>query len=302
MICKQNPCTAIANSIAEAITESKRTILLLSPSYVEGEWPEFEVQCALKESLRRNHRIIPIVHEPLDDVKQELSATLQHITDFITCLSWPTEEMLCNEKPGRLQLVVNRVKTQLFAVKNDDVDLRAAREDDFWKRLLLSLPKRKKDSEMHKIEDADEEAVTSLQSQTSLQSTTSETHELVRVSRTEKSNLFNRSYFDHVRTGLRPKAVQIVRPQPRQAADVTDNTSRPETQVDTQDATVDVAKPKQEQQAHVDTMQQVSKSSSAANGDSFSIREDMYEHEASSSSKLPKNVPCQGGATEAVAQ
>ena len=215
MICKQNPCTAIANSIAEAITESKRTILLLSPSYVEGEWPEFEVQCALKESLRRNHRIIPIVHEPLDDVKQELSATLQHITDYITCIKWPAEDLSQDSKSSSLHHTVNRIGKQLSSKKNDDVDPVTAKQDKFWKRLLLTLPKRKQQPESNKNLEDQDKSLKSFQSQCSVQSNTSETFELIRVERKEKSNLFNRGYLDDVHSVVKPKAVQVVHPRPR---------------------------------------------------------------------------------------
>ena len=48
-----------------------------------------------------------------------------------------------------------------------------------------------------------------------MQSNTSETFEFIQVERKEKSNLFNRSYFNSVHSVVKPKSVQVVHPQPR---------------------------------------------------------------------------------------
>ena len=154
----------------------------------------------------------------MDDVKQELSATLQHITDYITCIKWPAEDLYEDDKTSnihKLQRVINRIGKQLSSRKNDDVDPVTAREDEFWKRLLLTLPKRKQQPEEEKSVEKQDKSLKSYQSQCSMQSNSLETFEFMQVERKGKSNLFNRSYFNSVHSVVKPKSVQVVHPQPR---------------------------------------------------------------------------------------
>ena len=102
----------IAENLGEAIHDSKRTILLISPAFIEGQWPEFEVQCALMEWLGKSSRVIPIIYRPIDDVKHKISRSLSHLLKSITYLEWPQEG-------------------------------ESKKEAEFWRRLLLALPEKK---------------------------------------------------------------------------------------------------------------------------------------------------------------
>ena len=67
----------------------------------------------MTESLRKAHRIIPVIFQPIDDYRHNISPTLAHILESITYIEWP-------QKP-------------------DDNNAKA----EFWRRLKLSLPKKK---------------------------------------------------------------------------------------------------------------------------------------------------------------
>ena len=101
---------AIANNIVSAIERSRRTIMILSPEYVQSEWCRMEYQKAQHEMLKLKHKIIPIVLADITEVKN-IDTNLKSILNSVTYLEWPGNE--------------NSKKT-----------------DKFWKKLELSLPKK----------------------------------------------------------------------------------------------------------------------------------------------------------------
>lgn len=102
--------TAIANNIVSAIENSRRTIMILSPEYVQSEWCRMEYQKAQHEMLKLKHKIIPIVLADLSEVKN-MDKNLKSIMNSVTYLEWPGDN---NSK----------------------------QTDRFWKKLQLSLPKK----------------------------------------------------------------------------------------------------------------------------------------------------------------
>ncbi|XP_059155235.1 uncharacterized protein LOC131940564 [Physella acuta] len=108
------PGEPIANNIIHAIENSRRTIMVLSPSYVSSEWCRMEYQKAQYEMLRLKHKIIPIVLESVDDMP-EMDSNLRTIINTVTYIQWPGEEEPSSSK----------------------------KVDKFWKLLELSMPKRK---------------------------------------------------------------------------------------------------------------------------------------------------------------
>lgn len=104
------PGEAIANNIVTAIENSRRTIMILSPEYVQSEWCRMEYQKAQHEMLKLKHKIIPIVLADLSEVKN-IDRNLKSIINSVTYLEWPGQE--------------NTRKTERF-----------------WKKLELSLPKK----------------------------------------------------------------------------------------------------------------------------------------------------------------
>lgn len=111
--------SAIANNIIRAVQGSRRTILLLTPRYVHSEFTKFEYQMAQTEMLKRRHRIIPLVLEDISSHKSELDPNLEQIIKSVTYLEWPEDE--------------DSVKIQKF-----------------WKKLVLSMPKKKDVEERRK--------------------------------------------------------------------------------------------------------------------------------------------------------
>ncbi len=61
--------SAIANNILNAVHKSRRTLLVLSPCYVQGEWTRFEYQVAQHQMLKLKHRIIPIIFSDISKVQ-----------------------------------------------------------------------------------------------------------------------------------------------------------------------------------------------------------------------------------------
>ncbi|KAH9489307.1 hypothetical protein Btru_057056 [Bulinus truncatus] len=109
-----SPGEPIANNIISAVERSRRTIMILSPSYVASEWCRMEYQKAQHEMLRLKHKIIPIILEDIDGMP-EMDANLKTIIDTVTYIKWPGEE-----EPSTSKKV-----------------------ERFWKLLELSMPKKK---------------------------------------------------------------------------------------------------------------------------------------------------------------
>nr|KAG5703451.1 hypothetical protein BaRGS_022500 [Batillaria attramentaria] len=103
----------IANNILWATENSRRTILVLSPRYLESDWARMEYQLAQYELLQRKQRIIPIMLEDISDFQDKMDPNLACILRTVTYL----------EHPG-----------------NDAEDRHL---EKFWKRLELSMPKKK---------------------------------------------------------------------------------------------------------------------------------------------------------------
>ncbi|KAL4221383.1 hypothetical protein ACF0H5_019641 [Mactra antiquata] len=107
------PGETISNNIINAVEGSRRTIIILTPRYIESEFTQFEYQKAQTEMLKRKHRIIPIMLEDISSVSANMDKNLKGIINSVTYLEWPKE----NDK--------------------------SKKEEKFWKRLQLSLPKKK---------------------------------------------------------------------------------------------------------------------------------------------------------------
>ncbi|XP_052268432.1 interleukin-1 receptor accessory protein-like [Dreissena polymorpha] len=106
------PGETISNNIINAVDGSRRTILILTPRYIESEFTRFEYEKAQQEMMKRKHRIIPIVLEDISRLSSIMDKSLKAIISAVTYLEWPME--------------------------SDSKKI-----DKFWKRLQLSLPKKK---------------------------------------------------------------------------------------------------------------------------------------------------------------
>ncbi|XP_033727792.1 uncharacterized protein LOC117317104 [Pecten maximus] len=105
------PGETIANNIINAIVNSRRTILILSPRFVRSEFTRLEYQVAQQEMLKRKHRIIPLL---LEDISADtVDPNLKQILRCVTYLEYPGADS--SEKN------MNR----------------------FWKKLSLAMPKKR---------------------------------------------------------------------------------------------------------------------------------------------------------------
>lgn len=100
---------AIFENIIEAINNSRRTILVLSPRFLSSEWTRYEYQVALQEMLKKKHRIIPVILEDISEM-EDVDETLKQILSSITYIKWPESEK---------------------------------KQKHFWKTLQFSLPKKR---------------------------------------------------------------------------------------------------------------------------------------------------------------
>lgn len=103
--------SAIANNVIRAIENSRRTIMILSPNYIDSEWCRMEYQKAQHEMLKLKHKIIPVVLEDISSSKF-IDKNLKTILNTVTYLEWPGHD-------------------------------HSKKLDRFWKHLELSMPKKR---------------------------------------------------------------------------------------------------------------------------------------------------------------
>ncbi|CAL1544805.1 unnamed protein product [Lymnaea stagnalis] len=103
----------ITDNITGSVKKSRRTLLVISPAFVSSSWCKFEYQMALQEMLHEKHRILPIIIGDVSHLKDEMDDTLKSILNTVTWLEYP------------------------------GIDASEQQLDKFWKRLALSLPKKR---------------------------------------------------------------------------------------------------------------------------------------------------------------
>ncbi|XP_053394476.1 uncharacterized protein LOC123524762 isoform X4 [Mercenaria mercenaria] len=109
--------SAIANNIISAVQSSRRTIMIITPSYVTSEFTKFEYQVAQQEMLKRKHRIIPILFDDISECKETMDPNLKVILDSVTYIEWPKDG---NEK--KLAKFWKRMELSLPKIKNRSVE------------------------------------------------------------------------------------------------------------------------------------------------------------------------------------
>ncbi|XP_069128055.1 uncharacterized protein [Argopecten irradians] len=114
------PGETIANNIINAVNNSRRTILILTPRYIQSEFTRFEYQVAQHEMLKRKHRIIPILLEDISDSVSSMDPNLRQIIRSVTYIEYP------------------------------GVDATEKKLNTFWKRMALSMPKTRTTEEHQK--------------------------------------------------------------------------------------------------------------------------------------------------------
>ncbi|XP_033727764.1 neurogenic locus notch homolog protein 2-like [Pecten maximus] len=117
------PGETIANNIINAIDNSRRTILILTPRFVTSDFTRFEYQVAQQQMLKRTHKIIPILLEDISHLHTDMDRNLKQIIKSVTYIEYPGED--ASEKKA----------------------------NHFWKKLSLSMPKKRAVEERRKQPD-----------------------------------------------------------------------------------------------------------------------------------------------------
>lgn len=144
----------LSETILTAVEKSRRTIMVITPDYVGNEWSRFEYLIAQHETLKLNQKIIPIILEEVDQNDLKVNKSLKHILQSVKCLKYPQMNSLrygdseniedlssspCSEKQVNLSSI-SYPTTGASVTKN----IADKSEEKFWKRLELTMPKKKK--------------------------------------------------------------------------------------------------------------------------------------------------------------
>jgi len=100
----------VYSSIANAVQNSRQTILILTPKYFQNEFKVFEYMVKQIEMVKQKHHIIVILLENVSNERSKTDQMLKH--QSVTFLEYPG-----NGDEGKI--------------------------NKFWKRLQLLLPKKR---------------------------------------------------------------------------------------------------------------------------------------------------------------
>ncbi|XP_013401749.1 toll-like receptor Tollo isoform X5 [Lingula anatina] len=131
------PGEYISDQIIDAIDNSRRTILILSPDYCNSEWTKFEYHRAREEMLRNKTRIIPIMYKDISSI-EDIDPTLNELLRSITYITWP----------GFASDVANKHELEAIDDKKarKEEERRQKEEERFWRKVHLTMPKKHKNS------------------------------------------------------------------------------------------------------------------------------------------------------------
>ena len=76
----------ITDNIQTAVSTSRKTILVLSPDFMESEWCYYEFLCAMDEMLRDQTDIIPLMYQDIQHL--ELCDSMQHLLQTVSYVPW----------------------------------------------------------------------------------------------------------------------------------------------------------------------------------------------------------------------
>ncbi|XP_033643636.1 uncharacterized protein LOC117303520 [Asterias rubens] len=80
------PGAEITDNIQTAVSTSRKTILVLSPDFMESEWCYYEFLCAMDEMLRDQTDIIPLMYQDIQHL--ELCDSMQHLLQTVSYVPW----------------------------------------------------------------------------------------------------------------------------------------------------------------------------------------------------------------------
>ncbi|KAH9492238.1 hypothetical protein Btru_026047 [Bulinus truncatus] len=148
------PGQVMSESILEAVEKSRCTIMIVTPDYITNEWNRFEYLIAQHETIKLNQKIIPIILEQIDTTNMDKS--LKHILDSIKCLKHPmTKKPTSSEQRQDISYYSawtyppEKSSPNSYSVVGAEEKYQNKFEkvtENFWKRLELTLPKKKKNT------------------------------------------------------------------------------------------------------------------------------------------------------------
>lgn len=117
--------TVISEDIITAIKQSRRTIMVVTPEYLQNDWSGFEVLNAQVEMIKLQQRIIPIILEDVSEEAPRMRKSLKHILESVKCLKVPGYKSASTE----------------FSLMSSSESKRNIYK--FWRRLVLTMPKKR---------------------------------------------------------------------------------------------------------------------------------------------------------------
>ncbi|KAJ8305658.1 hypothetical protein KUTeg_016203 [Tegillarca granosa] len=102
---------SLEKNILDAVLNSRRIIMVLTPRYIQSEFTRHEYHSATREMFKLKSRIIPIILDDISGVKKSTDNNLKKLISHVRSLKWSNEG--------------NKEK-----------------ENKFWEKVRLSMPKR----------------------------------------------------------------------------------------------------------------------------------------------------------------
>ncbi len=87
------PGNDIADNIVEAIEDSNKVLLILSPAFLQSDWCQFEVRMAREKLVKdRRDSLVLVIYKPLDVPGVRLPRKLIRILEKKTYVEWTTDD------------------------------------------------------------------------------------------------------------------------------------------------------------------------------------------------------------------
>ncbi|XP_070562580.1 interleukin-18 receptor accessory protein-like isoform X2 [Ptychodera flava] len=130
------PGIDIYENIVQAINSSRRTILILSPRFVESEWCRYEFLKAQEEMLKKKTRIIPIMFEDISPV-EDMDANLKSLLREISYIPWSREGGITEKFWNNLKYAMPRKRPNRNRNERHNIDNNGEEKEHI--PLLLTL-------------------------------------------------------------------------------------------------------------------------------------------------------------------
>lgn len=114
--------TYIADTIIEAVDNSKRAILILSRNFLYNEWSRFEVKSAIHEVLKRRRKLIFILYGNLP--RRDIDTDLRMYLRTNTCIEWDDKKFW-----SKLRIAMPQIRKNNGLAKRSVVNIYATAQN-----------------------------------------------------------------------------------------------------------------------------------------------------------------------------